>query len=146
MLYMKILISAGLMLAAPTALAAQDAKPAPAAAESTGLSEAGATLYRDYQATQKAELTPLLKRRAELQGQFDALMKPDSYDDARLTAAMTELRNVEGQIVEKQGNALLNLLRSFSAPDRAQFLGAMSRAPGAAPARRPSSPPGGTGR
>ena len=142
---MKTFIIAGLMLAAPAALA-QDTSTAPAAEQSSGLSEAGATLYRDYQASQRAELTPLLKRRAELQAQFDSLMKPNAYDDAKLTAAMTELRNVEGQIVEKQGNALLSLLRAMSAPDRAEFLGAMSRAPNAAPARRPSSPQGGTGR
>jgi uncharacterized membrane protein len=133
-MYMRIVKAiavAALLASTPAVLTAQT---------EAGVSEAGAALYRDYQASQRADLLPLFKRRSELQAQFDGLMKPEGYDGAKLEATMTEMRQIEGQIVEKQGTGLLALLRAMSDEDRTKFLQSMSKAPPALSAR--TSPPG----
>ncbi|MBA3677156.1 MAG: hypothetical protein H0W74_07095 [Sphingosinicella sp.] len=142
---MKAIMMAALLLAAPVAGLAQSAAPRNNAEGSSGLSAAGATLFRDYQAEQRVALGPLMKQRGELQAQFDALMSPRAYDDSKLAATMAALRQVEGQIVERQGNALLALLRAMTPADRTAFLAAMSKSPPNA-ASRPPAPRAGPGR
>jgi uncharacterized membrane protein len=145
---MKMIIIAGLLLAAPAAAHAQQAAAGTSTAgqaAASKMSEAGATLFRNYQTSQRAELLPLFKQRAELQAQFDGLLKPGTFDDSKLEATMIQLRQVEGQIVEKQGTALLALLRAMTAQDRNEFLALMSQSPPVS-ASRARTPQAGTGR
>jgi len=116
----KAFVIAGMLLAAPVAAAAQNAG---------GLSEASQQVVKESFAKRSAELAPLIAKKRELQRQFDSLLTPASYDAEKLASTMSEMRAVEGEIVEKMGTSLLALLKSLPENDRAIFLKSLSKTP-----------------
>lgn len=122
MLRVKLLALAGLMLAAPAALQAQ-------AESASQMSEASQGIVRDQIAARNAKIEPLLKRKQELDKQFAVLMTPGGYDEAKLASTMSEIRTVEGEIVELRAVALQELLKSLPDADRNLFLKSLTRTP-----------------
>ena len=124
MLKLKSLIVAGLMLAAASAVAQE----AP-----SGLSAEGRQQLEANQKQKNEALAPLLEKRRELKKQYEALMTPAAFDSARLEATMSEMRALEGRIVETQQASLLALLTNFSEEDRKSFFETVRKAPAPAP-------------
>jgi uncharacterized membrane protein len=119
---MKMLIAAALMLGTP-ALAQQ----------APGLSDAAKTLLKENLEKRDADLAPLIAKRRDLQKQYDALLTPEGYDEEKLAAKMSEMRGLEGEIVEKTGVSMLALLKALPEDDRAVFFKSLRRS---APAPR----------
>jgi len=115
------IIIAGLLIAAPASAYVQSANG--------GMAEASATIVKTQMSQRNAALAPLLARKDVLQKQFDALITPVGYDDAKLASTMAEMRAVEGQIVETMGTSLLALLKALPDADRALFMQSMTRTP-----------------
>lgn len=132
MLKMKMLIAASLLLGTPAV-----AQQAPA-----GLSDAAKQVLKENLQSRDAELAPLLVKRRALQEQYDALLTPEGYDEAKLAATMAEMRGLEGQIVERTGDSMLALLKALPEEDRSVFFKSLRRS---APAPR-ATPQGDTGR
>ena len=126
MFKMKALIAASLLIGTP-ALAQQ---PAPA-----GASESARRMVQANFKQRDSALAPLVARKNALQKQFEALLTPQGYDEAKLAATMAEMRKVEGQIVETSGASLLALLKELPTEDRNLFLKSLKRGPEARPAR-----------
>lgn len=122
MLRVKLLALAGLMLAAPATLQAQ-------AEGASQMSEASQGIVRDQIAARNAKIEPLMKRKQELDKEFAVLMTPEGYDEAKLASTMTEIRTVEGEIVELRAVALQQLLKSLPDADRNLFLKSLTRTP-----------------
>jgi uncharacterized membrane protein len=133
MLKMTALLAASLMLATP-ALSQQ----APAA----GMSDSAKLVLKENIQKRDADLAPLIAKKRDLQKKFDALLTPESYDEAQLAATMAEMRAVEGEIVERTGNSMLALLKALPEEDRGAFFNTLKR-PG--PQAR-TTPQGSTGR
>ncbi len=116
-------VAAGLMLASPAVATAQGVAPV--------LSAQGTQQREENLTKRRADLAPLIAKRQALKKQYGALMTPAGYDEAQLAATMTEMRQIEGQIVETQQNSVLALLKGFSAEDRNAYLSVGRRAPAA---------------
>lgn len=113
---------------------------APAMAQQA-ISDAGKKAVAEYQTSRTAELRPLLQKKRALQAQFDALMSPQNYDEAKLQATTAEMKQVEGQLFDVMSGSMLKLLKSLPAQDRALFMKSLTKsAPGTAAADTPLKP------
>lgn len=131
MLKMKMLIAAALLLGTPAM-----------AQQAPGLSDTAKTILKENLQKRDTELAPLIAKRREIQKQYEALLTPENYNEAKLAAAMADMRALEGEIVEKTGVSMLALLKALPDNDRATFFKSLRRS---APPARPQAGPA-TGR
>ncbi len=118
------LAAAGLILAAPaTAFPQQVAPPS--------LSEGGKKAIETMAVNRTTAMAPLLKRKAELQAEFDALLTPASYDAVKLRALMPQMQTVESELYQAMGGSMLTLLEELPEADRAVFMKSLTRKPSA---------------
>ena len=132
MLKMTAFLAAALIFATPV-LAQQP---------SAGMSDAAKQVLKENISKRDADLAPLIAKKRDLQKQFDALLTPEGYDEAKLAATMDQMRGVEGEIVERTGASMLALLKALPEADRGAFFSTLKR-PGAAGR---ATPQGGAGR
>lgn len=117
-------LAAGLLLAAPAAAFPQQVAP-------PSLSEGGKKAIETMAVNRTTAMAPLLKRKAELQAEFDALLTTASYDAAKLRALMPQMQTVESELYQAMGGSMLTLLEELPEADRAVFMKSLTRKPSA---------------
>lgn len=123
---LKAAAAAALLIGAPAM--AQDI----ASAAAPAISEGGQKIVRDHMARRNADMAPLLKKKRELQAEFDSMLAAGDFDEPKIAATMAEMRGVDGKIVDTVGSSLLALLKILPEADRSAFMKSLTKTPPAA--------------
>ena len=116
---LKSLLAASLLVAAPALAQSGDA----------ALSDGGKKIVLDHMKQRGEQIEPLLQKKRALQGEFDALLTPATYDEAKLAGVMKEMQAVEAQIFDAMGGTMLTILKALPEADRAAFMKSLVKTP-----------------